>query len=141
MLCSEVMKEDVECLKQTDTVQAAAQRMRDKNIGFIPICDDTEKVVGTVTDRDLAVRILADDRSSSTSLSDVMSKDVVTCRPDDELQHAQDLMGKRQKSRILCTDEDGRPVGVISLSDVVQKAEEPTAVQTMQQITSREAHV
>jgi CBS domain-containing protein len=141
MLCSDVMKNDVECLKPTDTVQMAARRMREKNIGFIPICDDTRKVVGTVTDRDLTLRILADAKAANTALQQVMSTDVVACRPNDELNRAQDLMEKRQKSRIVCTDGTGRPVGVISLSDIVNKIDDAAAVQTMRRVSSREVRV
>src|SRR6185437_3554847 len=101
MLCSDLMKKDVECLKETDSVQSAARRMRERNIGFIPVCDDAKKVVGTVTDRDLALRILADARGANTPLQQVMSKDVVACRPTDDLERAQELMGKYHQSRIL----------------------------------------
>ncbi|HZA49460.1 MAG TPA: CBS domain-containing protein, partial [Myxococcaceae bacterium] len=62
MRCEEIMKKDVECVSPQDTVQAAAKRMRDENIGFLPVCDQSKKVQGTVTDRDLAIRVLADGR-------------------------------------------------------------------------------
>ena len=56
MRCEEVMKKDVECLSPQDTVQAAARRMREANVGFLPVSDRSRKVLGVVTDRDLAVR-------------------------------------------------------------------------------------
>src|SRR5689334_2524393 len=98
MLCSDVMKKNVECMKETDTAQAAAQRMREKSIGFIPICDDSRKLVGMVTDRDLTVRVLADAGAANTQLKQVMSKDILTCGPNDDLKQAQSRMGQRQKS-------------------------------------------
>jgi CBS domain-containing protein len=139
MLCSEVMKKNVECLRQSDTVQAAARRMRDKNIGFMPICDDANRVIGTITDRDLTLRVLADAKAANTTVKDVMTSDVVTCQPNDELKRALEIMGRRQKSRILCTDKDGHAIGVISLSDVIARTDGPAALQTMRQVTSREA--
>jgi CBS domain-containing protein len=137
MLCSDVMKKNVESIKQSDTVQSAAQRMRDKNIGFVPVCDDSNKVVGTLTDRDLALRVLADGKTGSTTVKDVMTTDTVACQPGDDLRRALELMGKRHKSRILCTDQDGHPIGVISLSDVVTKADGTSVLETMREVTSR----
>jgi CBS domain-containing protein len=137
MLCKDVMKTNVECLSPTDHVQSAARRMREKNIGAIPVCDDKRTVIGMVTDRDLALRVIADSRPATTPLSDVMTKDIVSCRPTDDIQRAQELMGKHQKSRILCT-ENGRAVGVISLSDIVSRVDGAGAMQTMRQVTARE---
>jgi CBS domain-containing protein len=135
------MKKNVECIKQNESVQAAAKRMRDRNIGFVPICDDTNKVVGTLTDRDITLRIIADGRGANTSVKDIMTSDVVTCQASDDINKVMELMGKRQKSRILCTDKDGHPIGVISLSDVVSKIDGNAVLQTMRQVTSREARV
>ena len=59
MRCREIMKSDVECVEPRATVQDAARRMRDEEIGFLPVCDDSMKVLGTVTDRDLTIRVLA----------------------------------------------------------------------------------
>jgi CBS domain-containing protein len=137
MLCKDVMKTNVECLSPTDNVQSAARKMREKNIGAIPVCDDKRTVIGMITDRDLALRVIADSRPSTTPLSDVMTKDIVSCRPTDDIQRAQELMGKHQKSRILCT-ENGRAVGVISLSDIVSRVDGAGAMQTMRQVTARE---
>ena len=140
MLCNDIMKSNVECLPATDSVQSAARRMRDRNIGFIPVCDSSMKVIGTITDRDLAIRVLTDSRSASTPLADVMTREVVACRATDPVERAQELMAKHQKSRIVCTDKDGKPLGVISLSDIVNRVDPPGAVQTMRRVTAREAH-
>ena len=121
MRCMEIMKKDVECMSTGDTVQSAARRMRDENVGFLPVCDRDGKVLGTITDRDLAVRVLAEAQPATLSVGDVMSREVVACRPDDDLRRAQELMVTKHKSRIMCTDKDGRLVGVISLSDVAQR--------------------
>ncbi len=71
MRCEEIMKRDVECIFPQDTVQAAARRMRDENLGFLPVCDRSKKVLGALTYRDLAIRVLSDGRSASTSVEDV----------------------------------------------------------------------
>ena len=139
MLCERIMKDDVECVSPTDTVQAAARKMRDANVGFLPVCDETGKVLGTVTDRDLAVRVLADGLGAETEISSVMTWEVIACRPEDDLRTAEHLMGKHRKSRMICTDHAGRLMGVISLSDVVQNDGSKLAAQTLRQVTDREA--
>ena len=82
MRCQDVMKRPVELCRDYETVQAAARKMADANIGFIPICDQRDHVVGALTDRDIAVRLAAEDRTASeTRIADVMSHDIVSCQP------------------------------------------------------------
>jgi CBS-domain-containing membrane protein len=140
MRCEDIMKRPGECVTTKDTVQTAAQKMRDGNIGFLPVCDDNQKVIGTVTDRDITIRASAENRSASgTKISDVMSREVFACRPSDDISNAQELMSKHHKSRILCTDESGKLAGVISLSDIAQYQPDAGA-QTLKDVTSRESH-
>ncbi|SRR5258708_22711362 len=138
MRCEEIMKKDVECMSPQDTVQAAARRMRDENVGFLPVCDRSKKVLGVVTDRDLAMRILAEGQPPSTRVEEVMSREVIACRPDDDLRKAEELMVKNHVSRMLCVDTEGPLVGVISLSDIAQREESGRAAKTMRGVTERE---
>jgi len=139
MRCEEIMKRDVEYVLPTQPVQEAARRMRDANVGFLPVCDSSRKVLGTITDRDIAIRIVAEGRPLTTAAADVMTREVIACRPGDDVTRAEQLMGKHQKSRIICTDENERLIGVISLSDIAQVEEASRASQTMKQVTEREA--
>jgi CBS domain-containing protein len=140
MRCDQIMKTRVECIGPRDTVQAAAQTMRDENIGFLPVCDDQKRVIGTITDRDIAIRVTAADRPASlTWTEDVMTHDAVACKPSDDLSRAQQLMSLHHKSRILCLDEKGRLIGVISLSDIARHVGSASA-QTLRDISEREAH-
>lgn len=141
MLCEEIMKRDVECLSPQETVQTAARKMRDVNVGFLPVCDAAKKVMGTLTDRDIAIRLVAEGRAASTTVGDIMSHDLVSCRPKDDLRRAEHLMGQHHKSRILCVDDAGTLVGVISLSDIAQCEDESRVAKTMRQVTEREAAV
>ncbi len=59
MRCEEIMKRDTECVSPTDTIERAAAMMRDANVGFLPVCDAEKRVVGTITDRDIAIRLVA----------------------------------------------------------------------------------
>lgn len=121
MLCSDLMKLDVEHCLDTSLVTEAAIAMRDRNVGFLPICDDRRVVVGTLTDRDIVVRVLAAGLEPDRAcVADVMTHEVISCRPQDELAVAEDAMIRFQKSRIVCTDADRRIVGVISLSDIAK---------------------
>ena len=139
MRCDEIMKKDVECVSPGDTVQRAAARMRDRRIGFLPVCDDDQKVLGTLTDRDIALRVVAIGRPVNTPVEEVMTTDCNACRPSDELGAAGTLMGQYQKSRLMCTDDQGRLVGVISLSDLAQHDSTRSASETLRQVTGREA--
>src|SRR5262245_5026201 len=113
MLCKQIMKRDIACVSTFEPVQAAAVRMRSDNIGCLPVCDDLGRVGGTITDRDIAVRVVADDRPAETLVDEVMTREVIACSPSDDVHRAELLMGKYKKSRIICVDDDGHPVGVI----------------------------
>jgi CBS domain-containing protein len=141
MRCEEIMKQDIACVRSNDPVTLAATKMRDENIGFLPVCDDGMKVLGTITDRDLAIRVLADGKSASTPIGDVMTREVVACKPGDDIRRAEELLAKHRKSRIMCLDERGRLVGVISLSDLAQADQGDAVARTLRQVTLREATV
>lgn len=140
MLCKQIMKRDIACVSTDDPVRAAAARMRSYNIGFLPVCDATGRVVGTLTDRDIALRVVADDLGGDTSVEEVMTQEVIACSPGDDIHRAELLMGKYKKSRIICVSDDGQPVGVISLSDIAQHESSEQAARTMRRVTTRETH-
>jgi CBS domain-containing protein len=141
MKCADLMKQSVHCAQASDTVQSAARVMRDQNIGFLPICDERGQVVGTLTDRDITIRLATEDRSAAQSrIGDIMTREMVACRPTDDLAEAERLMATHKKSRILVTDAGGVICGVISLSDIAERDTATRAAVTMRQVSSREAH-
>jgi CBS domain-containing protein len=133
------MKKDVQCTSPQETARSAAEQMRKSNVGFLPVCDEARRVIGTLTDRDLAVRVLAEGLGASTPIQNIYSREVVACRPENDLQKAEALMAQHQKSRICCVDVEGRLVGVISLTDLVRSESASRAAQMLQQISHREA--
>jgi len=138
--CLEIMKRDIECLAPHASVQSAAATMRDRNVGFLPVCDDSDEVLGTVTDRDIAIRVVAEQLSpQTTAVEEVMSPEVIACQPEDDIEQAQELMAQYRKSRIMCIDSDGRLVGVISLSDIADRVGN-SAARTLRAVSSREVH-
>jgi CBS domain-containing protein len=139
MLCETLMKTTVECVTPDESVVSAARLMRDGNLGFLPVCEEySGRVLGTVTDRDITLRLVAERLPLWTRVEDVMSRDVIACSPDDDLDAAHDLMAENQVSRIMCIDDDDQLVGVISLSDVAQM-DGTQAVRTLEQVSAREA--
>jgi CBS domain-containing protein len=139
MQCETIMKRKVEYVSPQDTAQRAACLMRDENVGFLPICDPSMKVLGAVTDRDIAVRLVAPGKTAGTPVIDIMTHEVVSCSPKDDLRKAERLMAEHRKSRIMCIDESGRLAGVISLSDIAQHESALRASDTLRDVTAREA--
>jgi CBS domain-containing protein len=113
--------------------------MKEQNIGFAPICNEAGEPVGAITDRDLAIRVLADGRPAECNIADVMTRDVVACHVGDDLSSAEQLMRDHRKSRIMVCDQGGKLVGVISLSDVADMESEETAGRTLRDVASRES--
>lgn len=118
MLCSDIMERHVECIRPNDTVQQAAVLMREHDIGFLPVCDARGTVVGTLTDRDLTLRILAEGRGFATPVADVMTANVVSCKPDDAGDRAHQLMRRHKISRLVCVTEQGHLAGIISIANL-----------------------
>ena len=139
MRCRDVMKSEVARCTETLSVRECARMMRDKNIGFLPVVDAGEQVVGVVTDRDLALRVLAEDLPAATPVNRIMTRDVRICGPDDDLETAEWKMASTLKSRLVVADEGGRCVGVISLSDVAQAESRDRAGGVLRAVTRREA--
>jgi CBS domain-containing protein len=131
---SEVMTRDPICCLSTDTASKAAQLMRVVDVGSIPVVEDeqTLKLVGIVTDRDLAIRVVADGRSANlTRVADVMSHEIITCRASDDLQKAVDAMSLHQLRRIPVIDDDHRIVGIISQADIATRVERSEEIAEM----------
>jgi CBS domain-containing protein len=137
--CKELMKTKLHCCSPEDPVYLAAVKMRDEHVGFIPICDESRRVHGTLTDRDITLRVVAPQREYETRCAEVMTKNVVYCSPEDDLKTARKLMAENHVSRILCCDELGSLVGVISLSDLAQEVSDRAIAKTMRDVTEREA--
>jgi CBS domain-containing protein len=140
MMCQDLMKSDVKCISRLTTLEEAAVRMRDDAIGFLPVCDDAGRAIGTITDRDITIRAFASGESGSQPVEPFMTRSVVACRPSDDLAYAVELMSREKVSRILCVNEEGVLEGVISLSDVAQLEDGALASYTLRNVSDREAH-
>jgi CBS domain-containing protein len=118
MLCSEIMTTVVECATQRETIESVAARMRDADVGFLPVCDDEGRVVGTISERDIVVKLVANDMGARTPAGAVMTPTLVACRPEEAVERAEHLMRRAHTSRILCLDEHGHLAGIVSLAQL-----------------------
>ncbi|MGG3955943.1 CBS domain-containing protein [Bhargavaea massiliensis] len=112
----EMMTTEVECCTPLDNMYEAAVKMRDYNVGAIPIVDGN-RLVGIVTDRDLVIRGIAEKKPGSTAVTEVMSKQLVTISPDASVAEAARLMAKHQIRRLPVVEGDTL-VGMVSLGDL-----------------------
>src|SRR5438128_730521 len=79
MLCRDIMKTDVECVSARTPIKEVARKMRDRNVGFAPVCDENWRVLGTITDRDIAIRMVAEELSPNTPVHALMTHEVIAC--------------------------------------------------------------
>ena len=132
--CSEVMTKTPVCCLPDDMVIKAAELMKSSNIGSIPVIENeqTKKLVGIVTDRDLTLKIVAKGLDAkSTKVESVMTRKVVTCRAEDDLQKALDAMAEHQLRRIPVVDNDNKILGIIAQADVATRVNQPEKTAAM----------
>jgi CBS domain-containing protein len=126
--CEEVMTPNPVCCLPTDSVIRAAELMKRENVGPIPVIENeqTRKLVGIITDRDLVLKVIAEGRDAgSTQVESVMTRKVVSCRADDPLQKAMDLMSGHQLRRITIVDQANVILGIISQADIATRGDRP----------------
>jgi CBS domain-containing protein len=120
MKASEIMTPSPRTCTPQASVQEVARLMQDADTGVIPIVESegSQRLVGLVTDRDLAIRVLAQGRGGDARVSEAMSAEVAGVRPDDDLKTVRRLMEERQVRRVPVCDEQGRCLGIISQADL-----------------------
>lgn len=126
--CSDIMTRDVVASTSETTIMEVAQLMKEEDIGPVLIVDNEQSntLVGIVTDRDIVLKVIAEGRDAKTTrVGDVMSKKLVTCRADDNVDVAMQSMAQFQLRRIPVVEDNMRLVGIISQADVATRANEP----------------
>jgi CBS domain-containing protein len=131
------MSEGVECARPGDTIAHAAERMRDLNVGALPVCGGNDKLVGMITDRDITIRATADGcDAESTCVGDVMSPRIAYCFDDQNVQDAARLMEEKQIRRLVVLNRDKRLVGILSLGDLaVRNADDRLSGEALERIS------
>jgi len=131
----ELMTESPRTVSSDVTVVEAARVMRDDDFGLVPVVDG-DRLVGTVTDRDIAIRVVAEERDpSSTTVREIASADLVTIDPEQELGEALRLMAQHQVRRLPVVEEDGRLVGIVAQADVARHGDDTQTGQVVEQIS------
>lgn len=139
MKAQEIMTPHPVSVTPETRIQEAAQIMRDQNVGMLPVLenDGSKRLVGVVTDRDIAIRHVAEGHGSSDCpVREAMSEHVATANPDSNVEDVMEIMGREQVRRIPIVDERGDLVGVIAQADVVLRAEDDKkAERTIEEIS------
>jgi CBS domain-containing protein len=118
----ELMTTNPRSLVSGSNVIEAARLMRDEDVGIVPIVEG-EKLIGTVTDRDIAIRVVAEGKSpESTTVGEIASRELVTIDPQQELDEALRLMARHQVRRLPVVEEDGKLVGIVAQADIARNA-------------------
>jgi CBS domain-containing protein len=131
----DVMSRNVKMVTPETTIREAAQQMRDGDFGMLPVAEN-DRMVGAISDRDIAVRAVADDKGPETPVRDVMSRGICWVYEDDAVEVAARLMGERQVRRLPVVNRDKRLVGIVSLGDfAVERSEIVPAAEALSEIS------
>ena len=144
MKASDLMTAEPACCTPDDSVQRAAELMKSCDCGCVPVVENSEssRLVGVVTDRDLAVRALSQGKGAETLVREVMSTEVSCCHPDDDVSRVEDIMKTEQVRRVPVVDRAGNCLGMISQADLAlnSKAASDTEVGRVVERISEPAH-
>lgn len=120
MQVRKIMTSNPACVTPEDTARDAARLMKEHNCGCLPVVENQQsmRLVGVVSDRDLAIRALAEGKGSDTKVSQLMSRDPSCCSPDTDLSEVERIMSERQVRRVPVVDSSGRCVGMVAQADL-----------------------
>ena len=139
MRVQDIMTKNPRVVTPETSAREAARIMKDEGVGIVPVVMDetSRRLVGVITDRDIAIRVVADGSSADSRVSDVMSADrLATCRVDEDIDDVMDAMASEQVRRIPIVDERGSLVGIVSQADVVRKSsQDDKAEETVERIS------
>jgi CBS domain-containing protein len=131
----EVMTSNPRSLESGSTAVEAARLMRDEDVGIVPIVEG-EKLVGTVTDRDIVTRVVAEGKTpESVTVGEIASRELVTIDPQQDLDDALRLMARHQVRRLPVVEEDGKLVGIVAQKDVAMHASEAQTGEVVEDIS------
>jgi CBS domain-containing protein len=131
----DLMTDKVCSIDADKPVEYAAKMMKDEDVGLAPIVEG-DRLVGTLTDRDIAIRVVAEGRDpKSTTVREVASSDLVTVDPQQDLDEALRLMAQHQVRRLPVVEEDGRLVGIVAQADVARHGDDRETGQVVERIS------
>jgi CBS domain-containing protein len=131
----DLMSRDVKVINPDMTIRDAAQKMRDGDFGMMPVGED-DRMIGTISDRDIVIRAIAEGLDSNTKVRDVMSDGIAWTYEDDSVEKAVKIMSERQVRRLPVVDRDKRLVGIVALGDfAVERSEIQPAARALSEIS------
>jgi CBS domain-containing protein len=134
-IIKDVMTSDPCSIDAGKSVAYAAKMMRDEDVGLAPIVED-DKLIGMLTDRDIAIRVVAEGRNpDQVTVREVASKQVVTIDPQQDLDQALRIMAKHQVRRLPVVEEDGTLVGVVAQADIAREGDDKQTGELVQEIS------
>jgi CBS domain-containing protein len=136
MKAKDMMTSNPSVVTPETSVQDAARLMQSEDTGVLPVVESQQslRLIGMITDRDLALRVVAEGRTSAT-VSDAMSTGVRSAKPDDDAKDVMELMAREQVRRIPIVDEQGMVVGIVSQADIVREGDDKRAEKTIEAIS------
>ena len=134
MKISEVMTRDVQTIRPDQSAQDAARFMLKAEAGSIPVTDG-DRLIGMITDRDIAVRGVAKGYGPDTPVRELMSDDVICARADDSVEDVASRMSEAQVRRLPVIDQDERLCGIVSLGDLSRESDTGTAAQALEGVS------
>jgi CBS domain-containing protein len=139
MKASEIMTKDPACVTPEDSARQAAQLMADNDCGCLPVVEShgSGRIVGVITDRDIAVRGVARGRNPDTAVRDLMTREATTCPPEADLEEVERAMSDRQVRRIVVADADGRACGIISQADLARASDRDVSEKVVARVVER----
>ena len=131
----DLMSREVQIISPDLTIADAARKMRDGDFGMMPVGED-DRLIGTISDRDIVIRAVAEGKDASTQVRDVMSEGVAWAYEDDSVEEAAKIMSERQVRRLPVVDRNKRLVGIVALGDfAVESSEIQPAAQALSEIS------
>ena len=135
MKVSEVMSTDVETVRPDQMAREAARFMLQADAGSIPVTDG-DRLVGMITDRDIAVRGVALGYGPETPVSELMTSGIISAHADDQIEDVARKMGDAQVRRLPVIDDQQRLVGIVSLGDLARQSDDDTAGQALEGVSA-----
>ncbi|MDG5816010.1 CBS domain-containing protein [Chitinispirillales bacterium ANBcel5] len=131
----EIMTRNVDSLPSNYTVLDAAKKMRTLNVGVLPVTEEGH-VVGMITDRDIVVRAISEELNpGNTSLKEVMSREIFSCKENADIAEAAKIMEERRVRRLLVQNNEGSVTGIISLGDIATHVQKELSGEILQQVS------
>jgi CBS domain-containing protein len=141
MQIRDILTHDVETVSPDTRIQEVARKMKELDIGAVPVCSG-RRLLGMITDRDIAVRAIAEGRDPrETPVSDAMTDQVIFCYQDQDVEDARQLMEQYQIRRLPVVDEQDQLVGIVSLGDIAVRSDDESATGETLREVSEPTHV